>query len=76
MHGHAWARSVMHIFAIFNVFFFITDNQRIILSYQTRQLPCRARGARVHNLCSHLPFRIDSLYMDMLFSFHIDIYLP
>jgi len=41
--------------------FFIIDNQRGKLSYQIRQLPCRARGARAHNLFSHLPFRMDSL---------------
>jgi len=29
-------------------------------SYQIRQLPCRARGARAHKLCSYLPFRMDS----------------
>ena len=28
--------------------FFIIDNQRVILSYQIRQLPCRARGVRAH----------------------------
>ena len=40
--------------------FFMIDNQRGILFYQSRQLPCRARGARAYNLCSHLPFRVDS----------------
>ena len=49
----------MLIFTIFNVF--IIDNQRGILSYQIRQLPCRARGARAHNLVSYIPFRMDSL---------------
>ena len=28
---------------------FIKDNQRGIISYQIRQLPCRTRGARSHN---------------------------
>ena len=36
--------------------FFIIDNQLGIPSYQIRELPCRARGARAHNLCSYLPF--------------------
>ena len=34
-----------------------------------RQLPCRARGARAHNICSHLPFRMDSFVHGNLFSF-------
>jgi len=37
--------------------FVIIYNRRGILFYQIRQLPWRgARGARAHNLCSHLPF--------------------
>ena len=40
--------------------FFIIDNQRGILSYQIRQLSCRVRGARAHNIFSHLSFRMDS----------------
>ena len=32
--------------------FFILDNQRGILTYQIRQLHCRVRGARAHNLFS------------------------
>ena len=40
--------------------FFIIDNRRGLLSYQIRQLHCRARGARGHNLFSHLPFRMDN----------------
>ena len=43
------------------IIFFITDNQRGILSCQIRQLHCRARGARIHKLCSHLSFHMDSL---------------
>ena len=39
---------------------FLIDIQRGILSYQIRQLHCRALGARALNLCSHLPFRMDS----------------
>ena len=39
---------------------FIIDIQRGILSYQIRQLHCRALGARALNLYSHLPFRMDS----------------
>jgi len=56
------ARSVMLICAIFNgFFFFIIDNQLGILNfYKIRQLPCRARGARAHNIFSHLLFRMDS----------------
>ena len=40
--------------------FFIRDNRRRILSYQIRQLPCHARGARAHNLFSLLQFRMVS----------------
>ena len=40
--------------------FFIKYNQLGILSYQIRQLLCRARGARAHYLCSYLPFHMDS----------------
>ena len=40
--------------------FLLIDNQRGIISYQIRQLHCHTRGARAHNLCSHLPFRMDS----------------
>ena len=39
---------------------YIIDNQRGILSYKIRQLPCHARGARTHNPFSQLPFRMDS----------------
>ena len=40
--------------------YFIIDNQQGILSYEIRQLPCRARGARAHKLFSHQTFRMDS----------------
>ena len=66
LHENAGVRSVMLIFAIFNVFHKLYkhnrtwDNQQGILSYQIRQLHCRALGARALNLCSHLPFRMDS----------------
>jgi len=49
--------------------FFIVDNQRGILSYQIRQLPSSARGARAHNLFSHLPFRMDSFVYGNVFFF-------
>ena len=52
-------RVLLCLFARY-LMFFIIDNQLGILSYQIRQLPCHARGARAHNLCSHLPFRMDS----------------
>ena len=51
--------SVVLTFAIFKKKIII-DNQRGIFFYQIRQLPCLARGARAHNLCSRLPFRMDS----------------
>ena len=57
----------MLIFTIFNVF--IIDNQRGILSYQIRQLPCRAQGVRAHNLVSYVPFRMDSLIHGFFFLF-------
>ena len=40
-----------------HLMFFIIDNQRGIHSYQLRQLPCYARGARAHNLFSHEQLR-------------------
>jgi len=40
--------------------FFLIDNQRGILSYQLRQLHCRARGARAHRLLYHLTLRMES----------------
>ena len=49
--------------------FFIIDNWRGTLSYQIRQLPCRARGARAHNLFSHLPFRMDIIVQGNVLSF-------
>ena len=49
--------------------FFIVDNQRGILSYQIRQLPSSARGARAHNLFSHLPFRMDIIVQGKVLSF-------
>ena len=49
--------------------FFIIENQREILSYQIRQLPCSARGARAHKLFSHLPFRMDSVVHGNVLSF-------
>ena len=48
---------------------FIKDNQRGIISYQIRQLPCRARGARAHNLFSPLPFRMDNFVHGNVFRF-------
>ena len=45
------------------------DNQQGILSYQIRQLPCRARGARAHNLFLHLPFCMDSFVHENAFLF-------
>jgi len=47
--------------------FFIKYNQLGILSYQIRQLLCRARGARAHYLCSYLPFHMDSFVHVNLF---------
>jgi len=49
--------------------FFIIDNRRGTLSYQIRQLPCRARGARAHYLYSRLPFRMDSFVRGNVLSF-------
>ena len=49
--------------------FFILDNQHGILSYQIRQLPYRARGARAHNLFSHLTFRMESFVHGNVFFF-------
>ena len=59
VYENALAPSGMLSYAICNVFL-LMDNQRGILSYQIRQLPCHARGARAHNLFSHLPFHMDS----------------
>ena len=49
------------LFCLFSPYliFFIIDNQRGIISYQIRKQPCRARGARAHNLISHIHFRMD-----------------
>ena len=49
--------------------FFIIDNQRGILSYQIRQLPCRARGARAHNLFCTYRSACAVLYMETIFFF-------
>ena len=68
VHENALARSGMLSYAICNVFL-IMDNQRGIHSYQIRQLPCHARGARAHNLCSHLPFHMDSFVYGNVFFF-------
>ena len=71
-------RERLHSFRLhenaFNIFFIVIDNQREILSYQSRQLPCRARGARAHNHCLHLPFCMDSFVHGNVFFFtFIDI---
>jgi len=50
---------------------YIIDYQRGILSYQIRQLPCRARGAPAHNLFLNLPFHIDSFVNGNVFSFRL-----
>ena len=52
-------RVLLCLFARY-LMFFIIDNQLGILSYQIRQLPCHARGARAHNLFSLLPFRMNN----------------
>ena len=49
--------------------FFILGNQRGILSYKIRQLPCRPRGARAQHLVSHPPFRLDSFVHGNVFFF-------
>ena len=49
--------------------FFIIGNQRGILSYKIRQLPCRPRGARAQHLVSHPPFRLDSFVHGNVFFF-------
>ena len=51
--------------------FFIIDNQRGILSYQIRQLPCCTRGTRAQYLFSHLPFRMDSFVHGIGFFFQL-----
>ena len=48
---------------------FIRYYNRGILSHQIRQLPCRALGARAHNLFLHLPFRMDSFVHGKVFFF-------
>ena len=53
--------------------FFLVDNQRGILSYQIRHLHCRAQGARTHNICWHLPFRMDSFVHGHFFYFRLSI---
>ena len=50
--------------------FFIIDNQRGILSYHIRQLPCLARGARVHMLFCSAAWTI--LYIETFFSFYVN----
>jgi len=62
-------RVLLYLFLPY-LMFFIIDNQQGILSYQIRQLPCPARGARAHNLFLHLPFRMDSFVHENVFSFH------
>ena len=49
--------------------FFIIDNQRGILTYQIRQLPCRARGARAYNLFCTYRSAWAVLYMENIFFF-------
>jgi len=54
--------------------FSIIDNHRGIRAYQIRQLSCRARGARAHNLCLHIPFRMDSyVHGNLFFPFRYSI---
>ena len=57
VHENAWARSVWLILAIFNVFFIIV------------KLPFRARGARAHNLFSHVPFHMHTFVHGKVFFF-------
>ena len=61
LNGYTWSfRGHEHASVMIIFLFFIMDNQQGIFSYQIRQLPCRARGARAHNLFLHLPFHMDS----------------
>ena len=60
LNGYTWMERVLLRLVSPYLMFFIIDYQRGILSYQIIQLPCRARGARAHNLFSHIPFRIGS----------------
>ena len=61
-------RVLLYLFSPF-LMFFIKDNQQGILSYQIWQLPCRARGARAHNLFSHLTFSMNSFVHGNVFFF-------
>ena len=72
MHEHAWARSVMRICAMYNVFFHnrhSTSNTFLPNSATT----LHARGAWAHNLFSHLPFRMDNFVCRNGFSFRYSI---
>ena len=64
----AWARSVMLMFAIFYVFHNRQSTRNTFLP--SSKTTYHARLARAHNLFSHPPFRMDSLYMYTFFSFH------
>ena len=73
MNGYTWSfRGHEHASVMIIFLFFIMDNQQGIFSYQIRQLPCRARGARAHNLFLHLPFRMDSFVHGHFFFLLID----
>ena len=61
-------RVLLFLFSPYLMFFKI-DNQRGILSYQIRKLPCCARGTRAHYLFMHLLFRMDSFIHGNVFSF-------
>jgi len=52
--------------------FFIIDYRRGLLTYQTRQLPYRARGDRTHKPCPHIPFRMDSFVHGNVFSLSVN----
>ena len=66
VHENAWARPLCLVSP--HLMCFIKVYQRCILSYQIRQLPCRARGARPQYLFSHLTFRMDSfVHVNVLF---------
>ena len=59
LNAYIWSFQVLGLFLQY-LMFFLRDNQQGILSYQSQQLPCRAREAQAHYLFSHLPFRMDS----------------
>ena len=61
-------RVVLCLFSLYFMFFLV-ENQRGILSYQIRQLHCRARVAQAHKLFSHPPFGMDGFVYGNVFFF-------